>query len=124
MQVRNMMAWLPGPQAFPELKPGDKRTYDFLVTGNPPTVRPGGVTFGAEGEYKIQVVYTYQGGGAEDFGGGALREDDARPQADANIKPWQGSVVSEPVVLKLTGAFQAPPAGGRRMLPRPQMQRF
>jgi len=123
MQVRNMRAWLPGPQSFPELKPGEKRAYDFTVTGNPPTVQPGGVMFGAAGEYKIQVVYTYQGGGAEDFGGGALLEDDARPRADANFTPWRGSVVSEPIRLNVTGEVQAP-AGGPRLLPRPQMQRF
>ena len=124
IQVGNMMAWLPGPDAFPEIQPGDKRTFEFLVTGNPPSVRPGGILFGAPGEYKIQVVYTYQGGGAEDFGGGALLEDGARPRADMNFTPWRGSVTTEPITVKLVGEVQAPPARGPQMLPRPQMQRF
>lgn len=121
MQVRNMMAFLPGPQSFPEIKPGEKWTFELSLAGNPPTVRPGGVMFGAAGEYRIQVVYTYQGGGPEDLGGAPL-EGDVRPQAKMDFTPWRGSVVSEPIVLKLSGEIQAPPSGGR-LLPRPQVGR-
>ena len=107
VQVRNMMAFLPGPQSFPEIKPGEKRMFDLMVTGNPPTIRPSGVILGAEGEYKIQVVYTYPSG-AVDPQGGALLDDGASPRADANFMPWRGTVVSEPIVLQLTGEFHMP----------------
>ncbi len=98
-QVRNMMAFLPGPASFPEIKPGEKKTFDFVVNGNPPIVQPGGIILGAVGEYHIQVVYTYQGAGAENIGD--MIEGRLAPAAD--FEPWRGTVVSAPIAIRVNG---------------------
>ncbi len=111
IMVRNMMAMIFGPGNFPEIKPGEKKTYEFTLAGNAPQIQPGNLYLCAEGEYRIQVVYSYQGGAGEDM---ELVED--RRGGRMDFTPWRGSVASNELVIKMTGDFAEPqpnPAGRR-----------
>jgi hypothetical protein len=112
--ARNMMAFLPGPQAFPELKPGEKRTFEFVISGNPPRVSPGHIVLGAPGEYQIQVVYAYQGAGPEPIG----RTEKER--LAANFEPWRGRVISAPIKIRVKGEVQPIPAEPGRLHGEPR----
>lgn len=114
--ARNMMAMIFGPGNFPEIKAGEKKVYEFLLAGNPPEIQPGNVYLCAEGEYRIQIVYSYQGGANVDI--------EARRGGPVDFTPWVGRVASNEVVLRLKGEFAEPqpnPAG-RRPLRRPRVQ--
>jgi len=120
VMVRNMMAMIFGPGNFPEIKAGEKKVYEFTLTGNPLEIQPGNIYLCAEGEYRIQIVYSYQGGADVDIEAAAER----RPGGPMDFKPWNGSVASNELVIKLTGEFAEPqpnPAG-RRLPRRPRVQ--
>ncbi|MHC4914069.1 MAG: RNA polymerase sigma factor [Planctomycetota bacterium] len=57
MVARNMMARLSGLQDYPELAPGEKKTVQYSLRGNPPTVTGWQLT--GAGVYKLAVSYTY-----------------------------------------------------------------
>ncbi len=59
---------------------------------------------GEAGDYQIQIVYTYQGMGPED-----LRIRGREPVEP--FEPWRGTVLSDPIEIKVKGAVAPLPAG-------------
>jgi hypothetical protein len=115
MQVRDMMALMPGLANFPELAPGDKKHLEIKITGNPPTAGRLAVHFTKPGTYKLRVGYTYQEANPTL---GSL-EDAGRPVPG---KVWTGKVQTQTITIKLSGEFNPLPLRGlpRRGGPLPQ----
>jgi hypothetical protein len=96
------MALMPGLANFPELAPGDKKTLEIKLAGNPPAVSKLGVTLTKEGAYKARISYTYKNANPtlDDLDGGG------KPVPG---KVWNGTVQSQELELKLSGEFQPAP---------------
>jgi hypothetical protein len=133
MQARPAIAMIPTEANFPELAPGAKKTLEIKLTGNPPQLAGWAIYLGKEGEYKVKASYAYNGGGPEEIelapmpGGDEMNKGAAGGAAKKpDFKPWNGTVGSQEVTLKLGGEFKEVPQrglmrpGGR--LPRPQVR--
>jgi len=94
--------FLPGPANYPELAPGEKKTFTLRLEGNPPKFAAWGILLGAPGRYRIRAVYTYRGLAAEP-------ELDVRPGAPMDFVVWSGRVESNELEIELDGDFQPAP---------------
>lgn len=111
-QMRNMMAMVPTLANFPELAPGDKKTLEIKVSGNPPCAAGLGLYFTKAGAYKLRVVYAFSD--ANPTLGGL--EDEGKPVPG---KVWTGRVQTQEVEIKLSGDFKPVPQRG---LPGPGLR--
>jgi hypothetical protein len=121
MQLRDMMAFMPGLANFPELAPGEKRTLEIKITGNPPTAQRLAVHFTKPGVYNLRVIYAYEDA-TPSLGG---LEDGGMPVPG---KVWTGRVQTQTIEIKLSGEFNPLPSrgllrrGGLMPQPRPMGQ--
>jgi hypothetical protein len=121
--ARPMIAFIPGPQSYPELAPGASRTIEIVLAGNPPAFRAWGIALGEAGDYRVQAEYRYAGEGRAEM----IEPHDRARQPD--VQPWRGAVTSNTVAIRLGGNIQPArglrPATGDRgpVLPRPEVGR-
>jgi len=91
------------PSCYPELAPGEEKTYKLKITGNPPRISQlGSRNFMFKpGPYRLRVIYKNRGT--------AYYDHKTKKHIPVEGTVWTGRVTSNEVLLELEGDFKPPP---------------